>query len=248
MPENKINILSTRPLDQKLIEEAASKNIFIECISFIETEMMLNDILKEKILSLAHQQINVVFTSMNSVEAVAKHLVNIKPNWKIFCIGSATKDLVKKYFAESSIAEIADAASVLADRIILQNNISSVIFFCGDQRRDELPEKLAQHKIEVKEIEVYKTIALPEKINVDYDAIIFYSPSAVESFFSVNKINKHTILFAIGNTTASEIKKYSCNKIVVAENPSKKLLAEQAINYFETNPSSYSPLSISPNL
>jgi uroporphyrinogen-III synthase len=235
MQQNKINILSTRPLNQKLIEEAAGKNIFIECISFIETEMIVDNVLKEQILLLSNHQITVVFTSMNAVEIVAKYLDNIKPNWKIFCIGSATKDLIKIHFGESSIAETADSASVLADKIILHNNISSVIFFCGNQRRHELPEKLLQHKIEVKEIEVYKTIALAEKINVDYNAIIFYSPSTVESFFSVNKVNQQTILFAIGNTTAGEIKKYSTNKIIVAENISKKLLAEQSINFFQTN-------------
>ncbi|MBS1975620.1 MAG: uroporphyrinogen-III synthase, partial [Bacteroidetes bacterium] len=65
-----------------------------------------------------------------------------------------------------------------------------------------------------------------------YDAILFYSPSAVNSFFEKNNPGPQTILFAIGNTTTKEIKKYTNNKIVVADKPSKKLLAEQAINYF----------------
>ncbi|MES1223753.1 MAG: hypothetical protein ABUT20_50120, partial [Bacteroidota bacterium] len=61
------------------------------------------------------------------------------------------------------------------------------------------------------------------------------SPSAVNSFFSVNKIDNKTILFAIGKTTAGEIKKFAVNKIIIADAPSKELLAEQAIKYFELN-------------
>jgi uroporphyrinogen-III synthase len=122
----------------------------------------------------------------------------------------------------------------LADVIIDQKNISSVIFFSGDKRRDELPEKLSQHNIEVNEIEVYKTFETPHLITKNYDAIIFYSPSTVSSYFSANKINEQTILFAIGNTTASEIKKYSDNKIIVGNEPEKELLAGEAIKYFDS--------------
>src|SRR5258706_9822828 len=42
-----------------------------------------------------------------------------------------------------------------------------------------------------------------------YDGILFFSPSGVESFFNTNEVNEQTILFAIGNTTATEIKKYT---------------------------------------
>jgi len=236
MQQNKINILSTRPLSKELIHAAAEKNIFIESISFIETEMIVDENLKEKIKNLSHHSLNIVFTSMNAVEAVTKYLNGIKPNWKIFCIGNTTKKLTEENFAKNSIARTADSASALANVIISEKNISSVVFFCGNQRRDELPEKLLHHNIEVKEMVVYKTIPSSHQITKDYDGIIFYSPSAVNSFFSVNKINQRTILFAIGNTTATEMKKFVPNKIIIANEPSKKLLAEQAINYFEIQP------------
>ncbi len=239
MRQNKITILSTRRLQPEIINQAEEKNTLIEAISFIETEPIINQELKENISRLFQQSSNVVFTSMNAVESVASHLNNIKPDWKIFCIGSATKKLVKEYFGENVIAGTADSASGLADEIINQKNISSVVFFCGDNRRDELPEKLKQQRIEVNEIEVYKTVQINEQLTKDYDAILFYSPSAVNSFFSGNKISNKTILFAIGNTTASQIKKFAANKIIIANEPSKELLAEQAINYFQTNLTHY---------
>jgi uroporphyrinogen-III synthase len=236
MQQNKINILSTSPLEQSLIANAAIKNIFIENISFIETKIIDNDLLNERILHLAHHQLTVIFTSKNAVEAITKHLQNIKPNWRIFCVGSITNNLVKKYFDESSIAGTADSASALADVIISKENVPAIIFFCGDKRRNELPDKLKQHNIEVNEIEVYKTFETPHAVAKYYNAIFFYSPSAVTSFFSLNKINEQTILFAIGSTTANEIKKHSDNKIIIGEESSKELLVLQAINYFKTNP------------
>ena len=239
MQQNKITILSTRPLHVELINQAAEKNIVIESISFIETEPIINQELKENISKLIPQSITVVFTSMNAVESVASHLNTIKPDWKIFCIGSATKKLVKEYFGENVIAGTGESAGALADEIINQKNITSVIFFCGDKRRDELPEKLKQRRIEVKEIEVYKTLETAQQIEKNYDAILFYSPSAVNSFFSANKINNKTVLFAIGNTTTNEIKKFTANKIITADEPSKEFLAEQAINYFQTNLTHY---------
>ena len=61
---------------------------------------------------------------------------------------------------------------------------------------------------------------------------MFFSPSAAESFFSTNTLTDKTILFAIGNTTALSIKKYTGNKIIVADEAGKNNLVEKAIEYF----------------
>jgi len=235
MQQNKFTILSTRPLPEAQLEKAAGKNILIDVIPFIQTTSLVSDELKENIASLSNQFLTAVFTSMNAVEAVGNYLHGKKTNWKVFCIGSSTKKIITEVFSENKIAGTAESASVLADVIISHKNISSVTFFCGDKRRDELPEKLKQHGVFVQEIEVYKTLETANKIEKKYDAILFYSPSAVNSFFSLNTIDSETKLFAIGKTTAAEIEKFSSNKIITADVPSKELLAEQAIHYFELN-------------
>jgi uroporphyrinogen-III synthase len=101
MQQNKISILSTRPLQAELINKAAEKNIEIETISFIETKAIDDDYLKQRILHLSQHQLTIVFTSMNAVDAVSSCLSNKKPSWKIFCIGSTTKKLVKESFGEN---------------------------------------------------------------------------------------------------------------------------------------------------
>jgi uroporphyrinogen-III synthase len=232
MAENKKTILCTRPINDLLIKEAKQQGIAIDIVEFICTEPIINNELKKQINDLAHQSLTIVFTSMNAVEAVWNHLDNKPLDWKIFCIGTATQKLVAEEFDGKSIVGTADSATELADAIIAEKNIGEVAFFCGDQRRHELPEKLSTHNIKVNEVEVYKTFQLNEKVAKKYDGILFFSPSAVESFFTSNKITPQTTLFAIGNTTANTIKKYTKNKIVLSDKHGKDDLFEKAVSYF----------------
>jgi len=234
MRQNNISLLSTRPLQQELIAKAAEKNISIEMVPFIETRPIVSESLRQRILHLSHHILTVVFTSVNAVDAVAKALNGAQPSWKVFCIGSATRQAIEKFFSNITIVGEADAATALADEIIAQKNIHSVIFFGGDRRREELPEKLSKHHIDLHEIPVYTTMETPRQLDKDFDGILFCSPSAVNSFFSLNKINPETILFAIGQSTANEIKRHTDNKITISRKPGKELLAGLAIDYFET--------------
>lgn len=231
MPDEKIAILSTRPLEQSLIMQATANNIEIDITSFITTELVRNNSLKTRITETFHELSTVIFTSMNAAEAVADYLAGTKPRWKIYCLGTATKNIIRQYFPLSEIIGEAENALSLADKIIM-NKEKAVIFFCGDVRRDELPHKLASYNIHLEEIVVYKTITTSEKIEKAYNGILFFSPSAVESFFSLNTISDDTILFAIGTTTSGCIRQYSNNKIIESDYPGKKKLVEKSIDYF----------------
>lgn len=232
MQQSSIEILCTRPLPEWLINEAAESGIAIEIESFIETEPIQSIEVQQEIENALLQSAVVVFTSMNAVEAVATYSDEQQPDWDIYCIGTATKRLVAEHFGEHAIAGTASDASELAELIIEEGMSDEVIFFCGGQRRDELPSILNDAGIEVDEIAVYQTIEVPHIIKKDYHGILFFSPSAVRSFFKVNKANGKTILFAIGNTTAAEIKKFSNNKILVSDEPGKESLVQKAIEYF----------------
>lgn len=233
MKNKNISILSTRPISEALINEAGAKGIQVDVLSFIETITIDTEELKECIYEYSKQACVVIFTSMNAVEAVTAQLHSKIPQWKIFCMGNTTKNLVENYFGNNAIVSTASNATDLADEVIEWNkqqaNTPSVVFFCGHQRRDELPGKLKGVNIEVKEIVTYKTIETPHTINKNYDGILFFSPSAVNSFFANNKANENTVLFAIGETTANTIKGYCNNKIVISKTPAKDELLKQAI-------------------
>ncbi|MES2329474.1 MAG: uroporphyrinogen-III synthase [Bacteroidota bacterium] len=232
MPEHKIHILCTRPVEKLQVEKAKQKGIVLDAFSFIETEAIENIEVQQEIEWASVEEATVVFTSMNAVEAVTGMLDDFVPAWRIYCMGHRTKQLVTAYFGEQAIAATADNASELADEIIESDEAEEIIFFCGNQRREELPLKLRKHNISVNEIIVYETIAIEHVIDKVYDGILFFSPSAVESFFSKNKVSEQTVLFAIGNTTAKTIHRYSSNRIMISEQPGKDELIEQAIIYF----------------
>lgn len=236
MQKNKIHILSTRPAGGALISEAAQNDIIIDEISFINTQEIISDKIEKKIKELLYQNITAVFTSMNAVDAVGKY-ISAKTSWKIFCTGNTTKKSVQKIFGEENISGTADSAIYLAEKIIDNSSIKKIVFFCGDQRRDELPDKLKENGIEVEELVVYKTIETPKILTKQYDGILFFSPSAVKSFFSKNFITQNMQVFAIGTTTANAIKLFTHQPVIIAEIPGKENLINLVIKHFSKSKS-----------
>ncbi len=236
MKENKISILSTRPLAHTTMLLAEEKGMQIDVESFIETHPTIDSVSGNKILKLAPKEVAVVFTSMNAAEAVIDCLkaINAEPEWTIYTLGGITGTIIKSAFIGSEIFSDAINAKQIAVTIIA-NEETEIIFFCGNQRREELPAMLKKQNIKVEEVVVYETIETPVKITKNYSGILFFSPSAVQSFFSVNKVDSATVLFAIGTTTATTLKKVSTNKVLVGTQPHKEQLAEQAMDYLMNN-------------
>jgi uroporphyrinogen-III synthase len=234
MLENKTIILNTGHLDDSLVDKAKKNNIDIDSISFIHTEAIGNEELTKQITNLNEEKLSIVFTSGNAAKAVAGSLRGMHPDWKIYSIGGTTKDILCEHFGKNAITGVASNASQLADVILSNKEIKEVIFFCGDQRRNELPDKLSQQGINVREIIVYRTTSTPQTILKAYDGILFFSPSAVHSFFLNNTIPIKTVLFAIGQTTVDAIQTYTNNTVVSVELPGKEKMIEEVITYFDT--------------
>src|SRR5678809_904463 len=152
MQQNKIFILSTRPIGDPLINESKHQNIEIDILSFIETVPIRSIEVQQEIENALLKSSAVVFTSMNAVEAVANELDGHQPDWRIYSMGNTTRQLVKKYFGEEAIAGTAESAAELAELIVEEDNSDDIFFFCGEQRRDELPDILRSNDIDVNEI------------------------------------------------------------------------------------------------
>jgi uroporphyrinogen-III synthase len=229
MENNKKYLLSTRPLPKAFHEEAAAKNIIIEELSFIDTKPVEDEELFSKIKALSTGTHTVIFTSMNAVEAVAAH-VETAPGWQIYSIGNTTRKLIEEKWGADKIVATAENAQRLGERLI-DDDVNEVIFFCGNIRRDELPNKMRSEKRHVEEVVVYQTEETPTRLERDYDGILFFSPSAVHAFYSQNRPAKGTTLFAIGKTTEEAIRQHKSHKIVVAHVTDKIELAQQAIDH-----------------
>lgn len=232
MPKNKFTILSTRPLDETSIEALNDAGIALDTISFIETTPIDTPEINNAIQVARTQKATVVFTSMNAVEAVAAEHSALIPSWDIYCLGHTTKQLASTYFGEASIKGTAPHATALADRMIEDAVQPPLIFFCGDQRRDELPDRLHAEGLTLQEIVVYRTMPVHRAIDKPYNGVLFFSPSAVESFFHSNYLSSDTLVFAIGQTTATTIRKYTDQTIIISDHPAKEQLVQKVITYF----------------
>ena len=221
MSDFRIHLLCTGGLSSELIDEASSKGILIDAYSFIETEPVSQPRLRE----LLKQQLIAVFTSKNAVKAMGNEGGR---DWKIFCIG----ETAVQRFGEVAIIGKAQSAKELAEEIIRTQEGREIYFFCGDRRRDELPSLLRKEGFTIHEVPVYRTIATPRKLTGDYDGVAFFSPSAVDSFFSANGVASGTPLFAIGETTAESIRRRCINPVIVGQRPGKDDLIRSMIDYF----------------
>jgi uroporphyrinogen-III synthase len=224
-------ILCARPIEPLLITKAAEKGIDIQVMPFIEIRKIQTPAFKEQLALLALQKINAVFTSNNAVEGVGMNLT-IKPLWKISCIGGITKEAVVKYFGEDSLDVTGRNASALARKMVDRGGIKEVLFFCGDQRLDDLPETLRVNNIRVQEVIAYQTLQTPHEVEEDFDGIMFFSPTAVHSFFSVNTVRTDVVMFSIGKTTTLTIQTYCTNRIVTSEWPGQENLVDKVLDYF----------------
>ena len=229
---HKINILSTMPIAQSLIDGAAHQGAVVDALSFIKVSAVTGEKIENEIVDLCHLQVTIVFTSANAVKAVDDIVLHADPEWEIYCIGNNTLDAVKKCFRNSIVVGTAKDSATLA-ALIIEQGADEVVLFCGDKRLDTLPEALRKNDIPVYEAVVYTTKEIKQKVTKAYDGILFFSPSAVSSFFSANKVGEDTVFFAIGNTTADAIKKHTRNKVIVSETASKETVLNYAVEYFQ---------------
>jgi len=173
---------------------------------------------------------NLIFTSGNAVKAVSNHpdVQDIRRH-PAFCVGEKTADLLDEN--GFTVQEIANSAAELAQTIISQYPTENFTFFNGNLRLDELPNQLKKANVSYNEVETYETVLTPNAINTAIEGILFFSPSAVESFLSANKITNETC-FCIGNTTAKALQN-STQNIIIANQPSVENTIIQTINHFK---------------
>jgi uroporphyrinogen-III synthase len=236
MATSSIYLLSTAALARELVEEAAQKGMMLEAEAFIGIEPVSGEALGARIRELGRQPLVAVFTSKNAVEAIGG---TGGRDWWIFCTSGATRQLVVERFGEDAIAGTADSAAGLAAQIIRVAldaaagvRRAAIYFFCGDQRRDELPDLLKEAGLTVHDVVVYRTLLTPRQVKRDYAGIAFFSPSAVESFFSVNEIPADIPLFAIGPTTATAIYARCTNPVITGGEPDKAMLIRKMTDHF----------------
>ena len=211
------SILVTQPKPESdkspYFELAKKYNIKIDFREFIHVEgVTANEFRKEKISILDHTAI--IFTSRNSVDhffRICSELRILVPEtMKYFCISESTAYYLQKYVIYRK-RKVFHGKQNIVDlmEVIKKHKKEKFLLPCSDIHKRELPEALEALKIPYNIAIIYKTVGsdLSDLADVNYDMLVFFSPSGVKSLFNNFPafLQNNTRIAAFGPSTTQAI-------------------------------------------
>lgn len=141
---------------------------------------------------------------------------------RCLCVGEASSAMLSE--KGLNVLEVFPTASELAQSLKRKNTSDSYVYYCGNLRLDFIPDTLDNLGLPWQEARVYKTLLNHKKNTRRYDAVVFFSPSAVKSYLEVNPLDQATG-YCIGSTTAAALQKYT-HRILIPETPDRASLMD----------------------
>ena len=211
------SILVTQPkpeTDKSPYYDLAKKyNVKIDFRPFIHVEpIAAKDFRKDRINILEYTA--VIFTSRNAADnffrICVEMRVNVPESMKYFCVSESTAFYLQKYvvYRKRKIFYGKQTINDLMD-VIKKHRKEKFLVPCTDIHKQEIFETLEANEIEFTKAVIYKTVAsdLSDLANVNYDVLVFFSPSGIKSLFkNFPKFKQSTTrIAAFGPTTAQAV-------------------------------------------
>ena len=143
---------------------------------------------------------------------------------KYFCISESTAYYLQKYvvYRKRKIFHGKQTFSDLID-VVKKHKEEKFLLPCSDIHKEEIPDILDEQNIQYKKAVIYKTVCsnLSDLAKVNYDVLVFFSPSGIKSLFKnfpKFKQNK-TRIAAFGPTTAKAVIDAGLKLDIHAPNP-----------------------------
>ncbi len=212
--------LSTKTLTPVQQRQAHSLKLSIEEVSLLEI-VLTGEVARD---AWRQEYDAWVVTSQNAVRALAGRWPAVsKP---LAVVGTKTRAALEAQGL--SVYLEAPNARVLAQQI-QNSDWQRFAFFCGNRRRDELPQALAAAGRQVDEYIVYHNQLRPRLLDLDaYQGVLFFSPSGVEALLGANRWPQGLAALAIGPTTAQAFEACTRQAAWVADTPSLESLLHLA--------------------
>lgn len=167
-------------------------------------------------------------SSKNAVKALLQKRIEVE---NYYCVGDKTRALLEKN--DQNVMKSAKNGQELGGFIQKTHKDGPIFFFCGNRRREELPSALRAAHIPYEEVVTYQTQLNPKKFERSFDAVLFFSPSGVESFLKVNNLNNSWAI-CIGETTAEPLRSIH-KKIAVANTPTVESVIAKTVKTVSTH-------------
>jgi len=202
------------------------------------------------IWKLAEYQ-SVCFTSKNAVTKFVERIRSIRPQAvdtlatrNIFAIGERTKrSLESSGFSVLATPKHASAEEMTKLLQMHQIKGAKILFPKSNIAREELPQQLRSLGAMVDEVIVYYTV-IPEPENLErirqlflekkIDVTTFFSPSSILNFTEMigSEVLAHTIIAAIGPTTAETAQQLGLPTTILAQYATAESLVSSIENHF----------------
>ncbi len=143
---------------------------------------------KTKINILDHKA--VIFTSRNAVDhffRICEEMrIPVPDSMKYFCISESTAYYLQKYvvYRKRKIFHGRQSFGDLMD-VIKKHSGEKFLLPCSDIHKQDIPNMLEENGIEYSKAVLYRTVCsdLSDLKNVNYDVLVFFSPSGIKSLF-----------------------------------------------------------------
>ncbi|HBX87229.1 MAG: uroporphyrinogen-III synthase [Bacteroidales bacterium] len=191
MKIKKILVSQPKPSTPKspYFELAEKNNVKVDFRQFIQVEgITAKDFRQQKINILDHTAI--VFTSRTAIDhffRIAEEVrTPIPDDMKYFCISEATAFYLQKYIVYRK-RKIFHSTGKFADLVDVMKKHKEERFLVplSDIHKQEIPELLNKSKLKYTKAIFYRTVSsdLSDIKEIDYDMLVFFSPSGITSLF-----------------------------------------------------------------
>ncbi len=245
----KILVSQPKPENDKspYLEMAERNNLKIEFRPFIKVEgVSAKEFRQRRIDLLEHTA--VIFTSRTAIDhyfRMAEELRALIPDsMKYFCLSESIALYLQKYivYRKRKIFYGHNVFKDLVEQEVNKHSGEKFLVPMSDQHKPEIPRVLDRSKINYTKAILYRTVSsdLSDLSNVNYDILVFYSPSGIKSLFQnfPDFEQDNTKIACFGPHTARAVKKAGLRLDIEAptkESPSMTMALEKFIREFNKN-------------
>jgi uroporphyrinogen-III synthase len=229
------------------LELAERNNLKIDFRPFIKVEgIPAKEFRQDRVDISEHTAI--VFTSRTAIDhffRTAEELrISVPDSMKYFCISESVALYLQKYiiYRKRKIFYGRNIFKELVEQIISKHASERFLVPLSDIHKPEIPRILDKHKINYSKAILYRTVSsdLSDLTNVNYDILVFYSPSGIKSLFHnfPDFQQNETKIACFGPHTAKAVKKAGLRLDIEApsvKSPSMTMALELFIKEFNKN-------------
>ena len=223
------------PVDEVSLGE--SIGIKVVEVPLIQIKPYSKKIIAQQIIRLPKPDA-IVLTSKNGAMGYLKSIDLVNPKYgevPVYALGEKTAKPLQENkipFFDCKATTGIDTANFVINHLFQKN--ACIWHFCGDKSRKETGETFQSASYSYNQIVSYSTQSKKIKLKDSKpDGIVFYSPSAIQSYVGqVETGNLRIPVFSIGPTTSSVAVDLGFKTVFTAHTPSVEAVLDEIKKYF----------------